>query len=109
MTRHHRTPNLENLSSEALLAKVKDDNDARERKLIERTQGRVAPGPGADVQKILTYCRFILLSLGELVTAELEIEATRAEALDEAEAKVAEHEAKSKLTVVPSGPRIVKP
>ena len=49
------------------------------------------------------------LSLGELVTAELEIEATRSAALDNAEATVAEHEAKSKLAVVPSGPRIVKP
>lgn len=113
MTKRRRPENPENLSDEALLEKLKEDNNAREFKLAERTMGRIAPGPGLDIKKLLTYCQFILMDLGILVTAEMEFECDRAEQLDKAEAhagKVEEQARASGLHVLgQAGPKIVKP
>ena len=81
MTKRHANP--ENLSDEDLLLRVKNDNDAAERDLFRRSEGRAMAGPALDVQRILTYLRFILIDAGRLVEAELEFEAQRADKLDQ--------------------------
>jgi hypothetical protein len=110
VTKRHTVENPENLTDEQLLEKVKDDNDALELDLAERTMGRVIPGPAQDTNRMLIYLKFILLDLGILVTAELEFEAMRAEKLEVVRAEVEKHEKQGGLFVPPpAGPKILGP
>jgi hypothetical protein len=101
VTKRHRLENPENLSDADLLAKVKVDNDARERRLIDESHGNFLPGPGRDVQKMLCYLRQLCVEFTRLIPAELDYEAMRAEQMDAAEEWLEKAKAKGHLITPP--------